>query len=136
MKRGQIAVEYVTIMGFALLLTIPLIVIFYSNTESSQDRVDVAQAERIVRRLAETADHMHNLGEPSFTTVRAYIPEGVSSITIQDQSIIFTIEREGNLQGEVVGVSQADLSGSISAEPGIHYIRIEAVGDEVVIADT
>ncbi len=135
MKKGQISVEYVTIMGFAFLLTIPLVFLFYMNTHSAHQQVDVTQAERVLKKVVETADQMHNLGEPSFTTVRAFIPNDVEEIRIEGRNLIFVIDR-GQVQAELVDVAQVNLTGSISANPGTHFIRVEAVDDYVVLSDT
>ena len=127
--------EYIMVMGFALLLTIPLVIVFFESSSGTQEQVRVAQVDQLVRKLAETADAVSALGEPSFTTIRAYIPTGVTNISINGREIVFSMETEAGLT-EIIGVTVQNVSGSIGATSGYHSIKVEAVGSGVILSET
>jgi|GEM_PF-3782265 len=49
-KNAQVSMEYVIIFGFILFITIPLILIFYEHTESTNDQIITSQVDKIVKK--------------------------------------------------------------------------------------
>ncbi len=47
--KSQVSVEYMLVMGFATLMTIPLLLIYYTYTSDSSDSVATGQALQIAR---------------------------------------------------------------------------------------
>ena len=134
MKRGQVSVEFITIFGFVFLMTIPLIVIFFDQTGSVQDAIAGNHLRNIAIKVTDKAETMYYLGEPSRTTVKTQFPERIEYINITSRIIIFGYRTAKNNLQEILSVSQVNLTGNISTNPGIHYIVIESSGDVVSIS--
>lgn len=134
-KRGQVSIEFITIFGFVFLMTIPLVVIFFDQIGSVQDSISSNHLRNIAIKLTDKAETMYYLGQPSKTTVKAYFPERIEYINISNREIVFGYKTAKNNIQEAISVSQVNISGNISTEPGTHYITIESTGDEVLITD-
>ena len=66
--KSQVSVEYMIIMGFATLMTIPLLLIYYTYTSDSSDSVATSQALQIARNIVDSSESVYYLGKPSQTT--------------------------------------------------------------------
>jgi uncharacterized protein (UPF0333 family) len=133
MKRGQVSVEFITLFGFVFLMTIPLIIIFFDQTGAVQDSISSNHLRNIAIKITDKAETVFYLGDPSKTTLKVYFPERIEYVNITSRTIIFGYRTAKNNIQDVVSVSLVNLSGNISAKPGIHYIEIEASGGEVFI---
>ncbi len=134
MKRGQVSVEFITIFGFVFLMTIPLIVIFFDQAGSVQDAIAGNHLRNIAIKVVDKAETVYYLGEPSKTTLKTQFPERIEYINITSRIIIFGYRTAKNHIQEILAVSQVNLTGNISNNPGIHYIVIESSGDVVSIS--
>ena len=135
-KKGQVSIEFITIFGFVFLMTIPLIIIFFDQTGSVKDAIATNQIRNIAIKLTDKAETVYYLGEPSKTTVKAHFPEHIEYINITDRTIIFGYKDFNNNMHQIISVSLVNISGTISTEPGTHYIEIESSGDEVLLQES
>lgn len=133
LKRGQISVEYVVVLGFVTFAVISILLIasFYSGM--ARDQIRVTQAESFAKKLVSSAESVFYAGSPSRATVLAYLPEGVNEIYISSNSIVVAMSTSsGDIK--MAYSSNVPISGSISNSPGIKRIRIEAISDGVVLS--
>jgi len=129
-KNAQVSVEYVMIIGFALLITIPLILIFYEYTRTTNDQVISSQVDQIARKITDNAESVYYLGEPSKTRIKVYMPENVEEAIISNKEVTFRVKTQSGIT-DISHISSVNLSGDIAITPGIHYISIESKGDYV-----
>jgi len=134
MPKAQVSMEYLSIIGFALMLTIPLIVIFFSQSTSTTNQVNAEQSLQIARKIVDNAEDVYFLGQPSKRTIRVFVPENVEYITIAKRAIIFGIETEGGIS-EIPVASKVNLTGNLTAAPGINNIVVESRGSEVFVSN-
>lgn len=82
MKKAQISVEYVLVIGFIIVaLTIAVsLAFFYSSSAKYQIRLN--QIDKVGKKIAETADSVYYLGYPSKATIDLIMPEQVEEILI------------------------------------------------------
>jgi uncharacterized protein (UPF0333 family) len=134
--KGQVSIEFLIIVGFAMLISIPLIYIFYIQSESVNSEITSAQVDKIASEVRDAADEVYYLGSPSKKTVTVYMPDSVKSITLIGTTIIFNVSTS---QGryEVVKWSVANFSSSsqIEAKSGIRHISVEAQAYDVLVTD-
>lgn len=130
MRKSQVAMEYVMIVGFATLIAIPLFIIFNFYTTQTREEVVLSQAENIARKIVDSAESIYYMGEPSKTTIRIYMPAGINNITIQDGYVILRAETGGS-ETDVVKSSEINITGTVNSGPGIKNIRVEARGGYV-----
>jgi hypothetical protein len=122
-KRGQVSIEFVITVGFALLMIIPITIIAYEHISETYYDVNNNQAGLIARKITDNANSVYYLGYPSSVTMKVYMPENIQSINVSGREVIFNLEKGT----EVVSAANVNLSGKISPSSGLRYIRISAL---------
>jgi len=74
MLRGQSAIEFLMIIGFILVLILPLTWVYF---ETSAENTRIIQAQIAVEKLQKTADFVYYQGPGAKNVVSVYLPEGV-----------------------------------------------------------
>lgn len=87
-KRGQVATEYLILVGIVLLIMIPAFIFYSLSTTESQQISRQTQAEQTTKKLVDTAENVYFLGEGTTTTVKARVPGGVKEIRIEQEEFI------------------------------------------------
>lgn len=125
MRKAQSAVEYLVIAGFTLGIIAVLTIIYFNHTQESKLTIGSSQAERIVRKLVDTAEEVYFLGKPTQTTVKIYMPDNVEDVIIRENELNI---RVNSLYGisDIEYPSSVNLSGNISSASGVKYIKIRA----------
>ncbi len=131
-KKSQVSMEYMMIVGFSLLLIIPALLLFNEEKRDIKDSVTISQSDEIIRKLIDTSEKVHYLGEPSKITIKVFMPSNIKSISITNKSILFMLDID-NKDFPVYGYSTINISGNLSTGPGIRYISIESHGSYVDI---
>jgi len=132
-KNAQVSMEYVIIFGFILFITIPLILIFYEHTESTNDQIITSQVDKIVKKIVDNAESVYYLGEPSRTKIKVYMPNNVEQIILENYEVLFRVKTKSGIS-DIAHTSAVNISGSVSTHPGIHYITIESRGNYVWVS--
>ena len=132
-RNAQVSMEYVIIVGFILVIMIPLILIFYEHTSSTNDQIITSQVDMIAKKVVDSAESVYYLGEPSKTRIKVYMPENVEQVTIYDKEIVFKVKTGSGLT-DISQISSVNISGDILITPGIRYINIESKGDHVWVS--
>ncbi len=130
-KRGQVSVELVLTVAFALLIITPLVIILYGHTTNSKQEIDNNQAGLIARKITDSADSVYYLGYPSAVTLKVYMPEHISVINISGREI--TIEFVSGV--EATSVAVVNLTGYLSPSSGVRHIKISALENMVNISE-
>lgn len=135
MKRGQAAMEYIVVIGFALLMAFPLVIIFFSQSQDMTDQLTMNQVREIGRKIVSTAEQVYYLGEPSQTILKVYMPSHVENVVIDDKELIFNVSMGNNAYSDVVFRSDVTINGSLTTFSGVRYIKIKAIQGWVNISD-
>jgi uncharacterized protein (UPF0333 family) len=133
--RAQISMEFLLVVGFAFLMTVPLVIIFYQQSESINTQVTSSQLDKVASEVRDAADEVYYLGSPSKKTVTIYMPKGVNSIAINNNMIDFVVDSP-NGDYEIVKWTVANLTGTIRTFEGIHHISVESYDTYVSISDS
>lgn len=123
--KSQISVEYMMIIGFATLMTIPLLLIYYSYTSESSDSVAASQALQIARKIADASEEVYYLGKPSQTTLKLNFPDKIDSTNLSNKEVVLKIRTKQGIN-DIVAVSSVNMSGSLPKTSGVHTITIKA----------
>jgi hypothetical protein len=129
--RGQVAIEYVIVMAFAMLLIAPLIIVYYSQTTQLTDETTSATIERAATQIAEVADTVYYLGTPSTRTLTVDFPDNVKSVLLSGSTVTFTVSSSHG-DYEQNGFSAANLTGGFSVTKGPHVLVVSALSDSRV----
>lgn len=133
-KEAQISVEYMFLIGFATVITIPLIIIYQSFTQDSNDEISSLQINQIGKKIVDAAESVYYLGEPSQTTLRVNIP---NNIVLADLSagyeVVFKIKTRSG-QSDIVHSSSVNITGSLPVNKGTYTITVKAISDYVNVS--
>ena len=135
-KQAQFSIEYMVMMGFALLLLLPTILLFATEKENIKSDIAASQATQIARKIADKAEEIYYQGAPSRTTLKVYMPRGVESITFSNREVVISFRTSANVLSDIVEVTPVNITGSISPASGIHYIEIKSEGDYILVSET
>jgi uncharacterized protein (UPF0333 family) len=132
--RAQVSMEFLMVVGFAFMMTAPLIIIFYQQSQNINTEVTSSQLDKVASEVRDAADEVYYLGSPSMKTITIYMPKGVKSITIANNSIKFVVSSPGK-DYDLMKWTVANLTGSIRTFEGIHHISAESHDTYVNISD-
>jgi len=133
-RKAQIAFEYLFIVGFAFILLIPIILLFYSQQAGIEDEVVGAQAQKVMDELVSAIDTVYYLGPPSKQTLKLRFPNGVNSVTIQDNVLVFVVQGTSG-KYDLVGTADSNITGTIGTFSGVHVITVTALDTSVNVSE-
>ncbi len=129
--RAQVSMEYLLIVGFAFLLLVPLIIIYYTTQQDLNDKISSSQADKIANEIADAADQVYFQGPPTKKTFKVYMPDDVKEVIIADNYVKINLKTfQGTPRSSV-----SNLTGTISAYGGLHIIKVRAIDGGVTITD-
>jgi len=125
-KRGQVSMEFMTIMGFVTFVALTMLIVSQFYQREVETQVETNQVDHLARKLIESAESVYYLGEPSKTTINANMPSHIDSVTIGSNEITFKVRVGGGKTSDINYQSNVNLTGSISNTPGLKKISVEA----------
>jgi hypothetical protein len=132
-EKAQSAMEYYTIIALALVILLPLSVYVYQLLNQYRDDAKISVAKDAVNELGETADWIFSQGPPAVYTFQSfYIPEGIESIDLNDNGIIFKIRTSAGVS-DIYYNTISPLDGSIPSKSGYYPIAVIAYENNVTI---
>ena len=123
--KSQISVEYMLIMGFAALMTIPLLLIYYSYAADSSDAVASSQALQIARKIVDASETVYYIGKPSQTTLKVSFPDKINGTSLANYEVVFRMKTKNGVT-DIVQVSSVNITGNLPKTQGLHLITIKA----------
>ncbi|MEK6984686.1 MAG: hypothetical protein AABX33_08995 [Nanoarchaeota archaeon] len=123
--KSQISVEYMLIMGFVTIMTVPLIIIYFTYSSETNDSITSHQALQIARKIVDSSESVYYLGKPSQTTLKVNFPENIQSINLSNKEVVFKIKTKNGIS-DIVQVSAVNISGNLPNSQGIHMITVKA----------
>ncbi len=135
MCKGQVAMEYLIIFSVAFFMTLPLIIIFTTQTSNLQSDIANAQLDRAATLITDAAQEVYFMGPPAQKTVRITFPSGIQSVSVQSNELIFNMT-SATYNYDYIKETAINLSGSLKKFEGPHFIVIKAQADDVLLTDT
>ncbi|MFH1063864.1 MAG: hypothetical protein V1729_02170 [Candidatus Woesearchaeota archaeon] len=133
-KTAQVSMEYLVIVGFIAVMVIPMILIFYSYADRTEDEIISNQLQKIGLKVSDSAEAMYYLGEPSRTRIRSYFPKNINNITIGSNEITFIMNTKNGLD-HIVIYTPIPVQGTLDPHSGYHNINVKSRGSYVEISD-
>ena len=132
-RNSQMSVEYMVIIGFVTVITIPLIIIYYTFTQDSKDEISSAQINQIAKTISDSAESVYYFGEPSQTNLKIDMPDNVVLSNLSNNEIVFRIKTR-NGQADIVQSSLVNITGSLPVKKGIYTVTIKAKSNYVNVS--
>lgn len=123
--KSQVSVEYLLVMGFTTLMTIPLLLIYYTYSSDTTDSVAISQSIQIARKVVDASESVYYLGKPSQTTLKFNFPDRIQSTNLSNREVVIKVKTQAGVT-DIVQVSAVNMSGTLPTSQGIHVLTITA----------
>ncbi len=134
-SKAQVSMEYVMIVGFGLLIILPVIVLATSYSNDYSYKFKVFQAQKALDTFSSISDELFFEGYPSKRTVKLYIPDNVVSSYSINNAVFFELRNKDNIV-KVYSISKyANMSfeDNISSSGFLTFELFHAVNDTIII---
>ena len=99
--------------GFALVFLIPLILLFYSSSNSDISKLSLSAAKSAVRTIADEASEVYLEGPGASKIITVNYPDGVLNGSISNGLVVLRLNTGGRTQ-DVVASTFANVTGNLS----------------------
>lgn len=134
MQKGQAALEYIAIVGLALLIATPLIIQAQESSQDIQQSFQNGLAKNALNNIEEAASLVYSQGPPARVTFSIRLPEGINRTNVSGSFI--HIRRDlGPGQTDFVNTLDFNVTGEIPTTAGVHEMVAEAEESHVNITE-
>jgi len=131
-SRGQAAIEYMIIVGIALMLASPLILKAQSSIVELKTGSNAVVAQNSLNNLETAIETVHASGEPATRTFPIRLPKTLESTEVTQNALVIRLTTaEG--RSTLTRSFEANLTGSLPSESGRHLVKTQAKDGEVKI---
>ncbi|VVC04904.1 Uncharacterised protein [Candidatus Burarchaeum australiense] len=132
LQRGQVGIETMAIVGFMLLMMLPLIYLLLARGGMFNEQTAVAKADETAASLTAMADQVGKMGPGSKVVVQLEVPGGIMRSYAVDKEFGFSLQTSAG-RTDVVHMSRFILSMDANTAnglttPGTHYVLVESMG--------
>jgi hypothetical protein len=146
MKKAQISVEYLIVLGITMVLLIGASYIFFQYSKSSSEKILKSEVNNIGNKIMTTAESVYSLGEGSMIRLELNFPDQISNVYIVGNSELVIRAEFSTGNTESVFFSDIPINGTINTagpgvipvsigmvHPGINVINVKSKGSWVEI---
>lgn len=130
--KAQVAMEYMVIVSFALMVLIPFTIYLQTVSQNFSDDNALSIASNSVKNIGQAADWVHSQGVPAKLKVTILVPNNVQSIAFEGKTMTWKV-RAGSGISDIYYTSAADLSGSMPTSPSYYDVFIQATENGVSV---
>lgn len=131
MMKGQVSNELLIVVGFILLLFIPLMFVMYLKLADANADLSVLQAHFSAARIAYLVNAIGYMGEGSSIISEIYVPNNVRKVSIEGNEVVFTVGLQSGDSDVVQPTSFRIADGRAITSPGRYRLEITNAGDVV-----
>lgn len=125
-RQGQAALEYLMILGIALLIAAPIILQVQQSSFLLRDSFQNGLVRNSLNNIEEAAALVNSQGEPAKVTFRIRLPDRLVQTNVTDNYVYVERRIGGGKTAEFYSVLDFNVSGEIPVEEGIHVMVAEA----------
>lgn len=120
--KGQFAMEYLLVIGFSIVLLLPLISLIYGEFSDIQEEINEFELTEAINELIFQIERINEAGVNSKNTVIVSFPAGVDNITTSNSQL--TVTYQGGNQNMSFD-TRANLVGTLENIGGKSTIVLE-----------
>ena len=129
--------EYLLVVAIVLLILLPGIFLFYSQSQRTNADLGVKQLQKIGHDIVDNAEIVYRLGPPSRLVLKESFPDNLANLSIINDpaqkiyELVF-VSRLGGLPSESSFPSDVDIRGIFTQEDysgGLKNVKVEAKRD-------
>lgn len=133
-RRAQISVEYLIVVSFVTLLVVALLGVALFYSASIGDQIRFSNLNRFAKTVVTNSEEVFYSGEPSRILLRIYLPSGVSSVSVDEDELLFVVATHSGTN-TISYSSAVPLQGTLSSSEGVKRIQLIAQDDHVLIQE-
>ena len=135
MKRGQVALEYMIILGIALFLIIPLIGLFRTTSMNTQNSANSKMISLAGTEIVSNAEKIYYQGKNTRVRLNLEFPPNLKEIKIGDKnhSLIFVANNNG-IDTEFVYFSSIKLN--LNGCSNEHTLPLDTEGNKEIFVES
>ncbi|MEK6835240.1 MAG: hypothetical protein AABX61_03190 [Nanoarchaeota archaeon] len=107
--KSQVATEYLVIVGLALIILIPLTILYSRYSGESSYAVTTSKVDSISKEIISNANQVNVYGKDTQVKLSLDFPQGIESISFSGNEIMFTIKNNNNEISEIVKVADTQF---------------------------
>ena len=134
MKKSQVSIEYLIIVGFVTFVLLSILAVAFLYSGTIKDQIKITQLTNFANKVTSSAEAVFYSGKPSKTTITTYLPEGILSASIVENSLLFSIQTSSGVN-IISFSSNVPITGTLSSTMGIKKVKLEAKQDYVLISN-
>jgi len=132
--RGQVGIEVILIIGFAVLLLIPLVLGVWVQMTHFTEQIAVNQADETAGRIAKYADIVGAQWPNATAIIRVNMPAFVNETVVGSRAVggtgreIVVVMRTSAGNTEIVKTTSVNVTGSLQSitAPGTYEVKLTA----------
>lgn len=135
-KSAQAAVEFLFIIGFAMLLLLPSLALFGKFAEETSYTVTSGQINKMGSLMIATATQVYQATNGSSIIIQVNFPDGVTNMSIMNQNELVFATDIGGHASEQTYHSAIPLNGTFNAsdyEKGFKKFQFTAVNGGTIV---
>ena len=143
--KGQVSNELLVVVGFVILILIPLLYVMFFKMEAINADLAMLQVHFSVARLAFLINAIGYMGDGSAMITEIYIPETVDSISLGESckhEVVFTMVYQGQINEivqptafEIKQGTDAPSFADVDAGGGRYRVELENKGGVIVLSN-
>jgi hypothetical protein len=135
-RRSQVAVEYLVIMAFVLLILLGLISLNQGLLDSFGGQFRASKARIAIDDLADAADSVYIQGVGAQTRVFISLPKGINTTLISNHTLLLSLNAPDSGRNDIYRNLNFPVNGFLPREEGNYWITVRAMPGYVLIGYT
>lgn len=131
--KAQAAIEFLIIISVALTILVPLILLVNQSLMGYVDDTKISQAKEAVKKLGDNANWVFSQGSPAKVTVEVYIPDGVESVSMNNNEILYKIRTTAGIS-DVYYTTVPQVNGTLPEKSGYYFVSLTSFSNYVNIS--
>ena len=132
-RRSQVAVEYLVIMAFVLLILLGIISLNQGLLDSFGNQFRASKARIAVDDLADAADSVYIQGVGAQTRVFISLPKGINTTQISNHTLLLSLDAPNSGRNDIYRNLKFQVNGFLPREEGNYWITVRAMSGYVLI---
>ena len=134
-RVGQAALEYLIVVGTALLLLAPIISVGQTSIDGLKKDANMLIARQTMNKIMEASELVYAQGPPAAITITAQIPSNINEIIFMNKIIIMKLDQYER-ESDMISMVNFNVTGLIPSDSGTYKINIRAIDGGVNITKT
>lgn len=135
-KKSQAAIEFLFVVGFAMLLLLPSLALFGRFVQETSYTVTTSQATKIGYYMLSTATQAYHGSNGTVIVIEVNFPDGIKNMMIPtEDELVFIIETAGG-ESEMVFYSEVPINGTFNKTDytkGLKKLKLSTIDSTVQI---